>query len=66
MPVAFCTRHGYPGAVSWDLPSPRVRELIRQGAEIALHLPEDWLVDLVAACAGDQRPLTVLASAATR
>jgi len=32
--------------VSWDLPSPRVRELIRRGAELALHPPDDWLEEL--------------------
>jgi DNA-binding PucR family transcriptional regulator len=32
--------------VSWDPPSPRVRELIRQGAEIVLHPREDWLAEL--------------------
>jgi len=32
--------------VSWDPPSPRVRELIRQGAEVALHPPDDWLAEL--------------------
>ena len=31
---------------SWDLPSPRVRELIRLGAEIVLHPPEEWLAEL--------------------
>jgi DNA-binding PucR family transcriptional regulator len=32
--------------VPWDLPSPRVRELIRRGAEIVLHPPDDWLEQL--------------------
>jgi DNA-binding PucR family transcriptional regulator len=32
--------------VSWDLPSPRVRELIRQGAEIALRPQDDLLAEL--------------------
>jgi DNA-binding PucR family transcriptional regulator len=32
--------------VSWDLPSPRVRELIRLGAEIVLHPQDDWLAEL--------------------
>ena len=32
--------------MSWDLPSPRVRELIRQGAEIALYPPDDWVAEL--------------------
>ncbi|MDE1998138.1 MAG: PucR family transcriptional regulator [Burkholderiales bacterium] len=27
----------------WPLPSPRVRELLRQGAEIALNAPPEWL-----------------------
>lgn len=30
----------------WDPPSPRVRELIRQGAEFALHPPDRWLDEL--------------------
>ena len=30
----------------WNPPSPRVRELIRQGAELALHPPDDWLEEL--------------------
>ena len=30
----------------WDLPSPPVRELIRRGAELALHPPDDWLDEL--------------------
>lgn len=32
--------------MTWDCPSPRVRELIRQGAELALHPPDDWLDEL--------------------
>jgi DNA-binding PucR family transcriptional regulator len=44
--VALCPYRDYPGAVSWDLPSPPVRELIRAGAEVALHLPQDWLAEL--------------------
>ncbi|HTU72145.1 MAG TPA: PucR family transcriptional regulator [Trebonia sp.] len=32
--------------MSWDSPSPRVRELIRQGAEVVLHPREDWLAEL--------------------
>ena len=32
--------------MAWDLPSARVRELIRQGAEIALHPPDEWLAEL--------------------
>ncbi len=30
----------------WDTPSPRVRELIREGAELALRPPDDWLEEL--------------------
>ncbi|WP_238013434.1 PucR family transcriptional regulator [Dactylosporangium sp. AC04546] len=30
----------------WNKPSPRVRELIRQGAEIALNPPAHWLAEL--------------------
>ncbi|WP_182349260.1 PucR family transcriptional regulator [Tomitella gaofuii] len=30
----------------WSTPSPRVQELIRQGAGIALHVPEEWMADL--------------------
>ncbi|MEU0225519.1 PucR family transcriptional regulator [Streptomyces sp. NPDC006284] len=32
--------------MSWKLPSPRVRELIRQGARQALDPPEGWLREL--------------------
>jgi DNA-binding PucR family transcriptional regulator len=40
--------------MSWELPSPRVRELIRQGAEVALHAPAEWLEELdEATLAGD-------------
>ena len=39
---------GWPGdgPAPWDLPSPRVRELIRQGARLALHPSDDWLAEL--------------------
>ncbi|WP_042380363.1 PucR family transcriptional regulator [Streptacidiphilus melanogenes] len=33
----------------WEPPSERVRELIRQGAELAVRPPEDWLRELDAA-----------------
>ncbi|SEE34021.1 DNA-binding transcriptional regulator, PucR family [Streptomyces sp. 2231.1] len=45
--VAICT--STMGAMSWKTPSPRVRELIRQGAEIALNPPAEWLAELDAA-----------------
>ena len=32
--------------MSWELPSPRVRELIRRGAQIALDPPAEWLEEL--------------------
>jgi DNA-binding PucR family transcriptional regulator len=32
--------------VQWEAPSPRVRELIRAGAEIALNAPPEWLDEL--------------------
>lgn len=35
--------------MSWDPPSPRVQELIRQGAEIALNPRAEWLDELDAA-----------------
>lgn len=35
--------------MSWDPPSPSVRELIRRAAEIALHPPAEWLEELDAA-----------------
>jgi DNA-binding PucR family transcriptional regulator len=35
--------------VPWDPPSPRVQELIRQGAEIALNPLPEWLAELDAA-----------------
>ncbi|MCO5397517.1 PucR family transcriptional regulator [Ralstonia soli] len=34
------------GRTSWPLPSPRVQELIRQGAEIALNVQAAWLQEL--------------------
>ena len=39
-------------ALSWDPPSPRVRELIRQGAEIALNPRPEWLAEIDAATLG--------------
>ncbi|WP_431676716.1 PucR family transcriptional regulator [Kitasatospora sp. KL5] len=40
----------------WNPPSPRVRELIRRGAEIALNPPPEWLAELDAATlAGESR-----------
>jgi DNA-binding PucR family transcriptional regulator len=33
----------------WEPPSPRVRELIRQGAELAVRAPEEWLREVDAA-----------------
>ncbi|MEV4532456.1 PucR family transcriptional regulator [Asanoa sp. NPDC049518] len=42
--------------MSWDPPSPRVRELIRQGAEIALNPRPEWLAEIDAATlAGEAR-----------
>jgi DNA-binding PucR family transcriptional regulator len=35
--------------MSWPAPPPRIRELIRQGAQVALNAPEDWLRELDAA-----------------
>ncbi|WP_431233074.1 PucR family transcriptional regulator [Mycolicibacterium psychrotolerans] len=32
--------------MSWPLPSTRVQDLIRQGAEIALNAPQEWLDEL--------------------
>jgi DNA-binding PucR family transcriptional regulator len=32
--------------MSWELPSPRVRELIRRGAQVALNPPAEWLEEL--------------------
>jgi DNA-binding PucR family transcriptional regulator len=34
------------GAASWEPPSPQVRELIRQGAELAVRAPAAWLDEL--------------------
>ncbi|GAB2633986.1 PucR family transcriptional regulator [Streptomyces capparidis] len=31
---------------AWERPSPRVRELMRRGAELALHPPPEWLAEL--------------------
>src|SRR5262245_34885198 len=57
--------------MSWDPPSPRVRELIRAGAEIALHPRPEWLAEIDAATlAGEaRRPIAsdpVLAAATRR
>ena len=41
--------HRYSREVSWNPPSARVRELIRQGAEIALNPRPEWLAELDAA-----------------
>ena len=38
--------------MSWERPSSRVRTLIRQGAEIALDPPAEWLAELDAATLG--------------
>ena len=34
------------GPRGWERPSPRVRELIRQGAELVLHAPPEWLAEI--------------------
>ena len=36
----------YSGGVRWNCPSPRVAELIRQGATLALSAPPEWLDEL--------------------
>ncbi|SHN43408.1 DNA-binding transcriptional regulator, PucR family [Cryptosporangium aurantiacum] len=41
--------------MSWPTPSPRVRELIRRGAELALHPPDAWVEELYAAALGGER-----------
>lgn len=33
-------------SAKWDAPTPRVRELLRQGAEIALSAPQAWLDEI--------------------
>lgn len=40
--------HPFPPAAQarWPLPSPRVRELLRQGAQIALNVPPEWLEEV--------------------
>jgi DNA-binding PucR family transcriptional regulator len=45
---AWCNSHRYSPGMSTK-PSPRVRELIRQGAEIALNPRPEWLAELDAA-----------------
>ncbi|GIF74807.1 PucR family transcriptional regulator [Asanoa siamensis] len=57
--------------MSWEPPSPRVRELIRQGAEVALNPRPEWLAEIDAATlAGEaRRPIAsdpVLAAATRR
>ncbi|NGN62728.1 PucR family transcriptional regulator [Streptomyces sp. A7024] len=42
--------------MSWEPPSPRIRELIREGARLALDPPEEWLRELdEATLSGPQR-----------
>lgn len=42
-------RTAYDGRMSWPPPPPRIRELIRRGAEIALTPAPEWLAELDAA-----------------
>jgi DNA-binding PucR family transcriptional regulator len=39
----------YGASVAWETPSARAQQLIRAGAEIALHPPAEWLAELDAA-----------------
>ena len=54
----------------WELPPPRVQELIRAGAELALHPPAEWLAELDEATLAGESMRVVAAdpvlSAATR
>ncbi len=36
----------YPGSMTWSRPSPRVRNLIRQSAQIIVSAPPEWLDEL--------------------
>lgn len=40
------TQYAGPLQAKWPLPSPRVQQLLRQGAEIALNLPPEWLEEV--------------------
>ncbi|MFW0794377.1 helix-turn-helix domain-containing protein [Gordonia sp. CPCC 205515] len=41
--------------MSWPSPSPRIRDLLRQGAEIALHPPDEWIAEMHDASLGGVR-----------
>ena len=42
----------YPGPMTWKRPSAQVRQLIRQGAQIIVNAPPEWLDELDAAVLG--------------
>ena len=50
----WCTLHHrvYRGAMTWKRPSPRVRELIRQSAQIIVNARPEWLEELDSAVLG--------------
>ncbi|TFE36509.1 PucR family transcriptional regulator [Paraburkholderia dipogonis] len=58
----------HSGPHNWPLPSSRVQELLRQGAEIALNAPAEWLLELDQASLAADMVLTdpVLLAAARR
>ncbi|TAK87330.1 MAG: PucR family transcriptional regulator [Aquabacterium sp.] len=46
-----------PPNVRWPAPSPRVRELLRAGAERALNVPAEWLAEMDEATAVHPEPI---------
>lgn len=60
--LAWCNMHHYSRRMPlWKTPSPRVRELIRQGAEIALDPRPEWLAELDAVTLSGQAKQQVAA-----
>jgi DNA-binding PucR family transcriptional regulator len=59
----------YRGAVTWKRPSARVRELIRQAAQVTVNAPPEWLEELDDAVLGANPAIAAdpdLASAVSR
>jgi DNA-binding PucR family transcriptional regulator len=59
----------YRGAMTWKRPSARVRELIRQSAQVTVNAPPEWLEELDDAVLGANPAIAVdpdLASAVSR
>jgi DNA-binding PucR family transcriptional regulator len=59
----------YSDRMAWEPPSPRVAELIRQGAQIARDAPPEWLDEIdraTLAASPEIREDPVLAASVTR